>query len=188
MAGSVELSMKRVGRNDPCPCGSGLRYKKCHMSQDAKKMSSSTLVGLVIGAVAVAALIGVAMSARNGSRPAARSVASSPATPMTAAPGRAVPAPLSSTPQPGPAPPGKVWSAEHGHWHDVPGSTTPATATTGTTVTSSATPSAPVPQPPGPVPAGKIWSPEHGHWHDLPPATPATGTPATGTSSGTGGQ
>ncbi len=19
-----------VGRNDPCPCGSGLKYKKCH--------------------------------------------------------------------------------------------------------------------------------------------------------------
>jgi preprotein translocase subunit SecA len=21
---------KKVGRNDPCPCGSGLKYKKCH--------------------------------------------------------------------------------------------------------------------------------------------------------------
>jgi preprotein translocase subunit SecA len=20
----------RVGRNDPCPCGSGKKYKKCH--------------------------------------------------------------------------------------------------------------------------------------------------------------
>jgi uncharacterized protein YecA (UPF0149 family) len=20
----------KVGRNDPCPCGSGLKYKKCH--------------------------------------------------------------------------------------------------------------------------------------------------------------
>jgi preprotein translocase subunit SecA len=24
----------RVGRNDPCPCGSGKKYKKCHMPQD----------------------------------------------------------------------------------------------------------------------------------------------------------
>ena len=24
----------RVGRNDPCPCGSGLKYKKCHMLTD----------------------------------------------------------------------------------------------------------------------------------------------------------
>ncbi|NCO43949.1 hypothetical protein GW889_00260 [Candidatus Berkelbacteria bacterium] len=22
--------MKKVGRNDPCPCGSGKKYKKCH--------------------------------------------------------------------------------------------------------------------------------------------------------------
>jgi len=22
--------MKKIGRNDPCPCGSGLKYKKCH--------------------------------------------------------------------------------------------------------------------------------------------------------------
>jgi preprotein translocase subunit SecA len=21
---------KQVGRNDPCPCGSGLKYKNCH--------------------------------------------------------------------------------------------------------------------------------------------------------------
>ncbi|MDQ3453186.1 MAG: SEC-C metal-binding domain-containing protein [Actinomycetota bacterium] len=20
----------KVGRNDPCPCGSGLKYKRCH--------------------------------------------------------------------------------------------------------------------------------------------------------------
>lgn len=24
------MSFKKVGRNDPCPCGSGLKYKKCH--------------------------------------------------------------------------------------------------------------------------------------------------------------
>ena len=22
--------VKKVGRNDPCPCGSGKKYKKCH--------------------------------------------------------------------------------------------------------------------------------------------------------------
>ena len=21
---------KKIGRNDPCPCGSGLKYKRCH--------------------------------------------------------------------------------------------------------------------------------------------------------------
>ncbi|MCZ2344261.1 MAG: SEC-C domain-containing protein [Bacteroidales bacterium] len=26
---------KKVGRNDPCPCGSGKKYKNCHMNQTA---------------------------------------------------------------------------------------------------------------------------------------------------------
>ena len=24
----------KVGRNDPCHCGSGLKYKKCHLPKD----------------------------------------------------------------------------------------------------------------------------------------------------------
>jgi preprotein translocase subunit SecA len=27
---------ERVGRNDPCPCGSGKKYKKCHGSEEDK--------------------------------------------------------------------------------------------------------------------------------------------------------
>ena len=27
---AVPLRVESVGRNDPCPCGSGLKYKKCH--------------------------------------------------------------------------------------------------------------------------------------------------------------
>ena len=26
----LPAGMKEVGRNDPCPCGSGKKYKKCH--------------------------------------------------------------------------------------------------------------------------------------------------------------
>ncbi len=26
----VRNPLKDVGRNDPCPCGSGQKYKKCH--------------------------------------------------------------------------------------------------------------------------------------------------------------
>jgi len=29
-------AMPRVGRNDPCPCGSGKKYKKCHMPADER--------------------------------------------------------------------------------------------------------------------------------------------------------
>jgi hypothetical protein len=27
----------RPGRNDPCPCGSGLKYKRCHLEADARE-------------------------------------------------------------------------------------------------------------------------------------------------------
>jgi preprotein translocase subunit SecA len=26
----VQRATPKVGRNDPCPCGSGKKYKKCH--------------------------------------------------------------------------------------------------------------------------------------------------------------
>ena len=62
----------------------------------------------------------------------------------------------------GSAPPGKVWSEEHGHYHDV------------NTNRSTIPPMPPgaqktlnIPQPEGPVPEGKVWSREHGHWHDI---------------------
>jgi len=27
---SIGPGVEKVGRNDPCPCGSGKKYKKCH--------------------------------------------------------------------------------------------------------------------------------------------------------------
>jgi len=33
--------MQKAGRNDPCPCGSGKKYKKCcEMKQKHKKLSA----------------------------------------------------------------------------------------------------------------------------------------------------
>ncbi|MFN8624534.1 MAG: SEC-C metal-binding domain-containing protein [Candidatus Binatia bacterium] len=29
-AANVRRDSDKVGRNDPCPCGSGKKYKKCH--------------------------------------------------------------------------------------------------------------------------------------------------------------
>ena len=29
-AGLIDLHTQTVGRNDPCPCGSGKKYKRCH--------------------------------------------------------------------------------------------------------------------------------------------------------------
>ncbi len=33
--------MGRVGRNDPCPCGSGKKYKKCCMKKDEERAAAS---------------------------------------------------------------------------------------------------------------------------------------------------
>jgi hypothetical protein len=83
-----------------------------------------------------------------------------------------------ATPQPGPAPKGKVWSPEHGHWHDAPGAqatTNPAGQPAGQTARPL------TPQPDGPAPEGKVWSAEHGHWHDAPVETTPSPEPATAT-------
>jgi preprotein translocase subunit SecA len=32
---TVVRQTPKVGRNDPCPCGSGKKYKKCHGVNDA---------------------------------------------------------------------------------------------------------------------------------------------------------
>jgi len=34
-----EEEIPRLGRNDPCWCGSGKKYKRCHLEQDEKKRS-----------------------------------------------------------------------------------------------------------------------------------------------------
>jgi hypothetical protein len=69
---------------------------------------------------------------------------------------------------PGPAPPGKVWSAEHQHWHDANGQEGPMFP-----AESQPAQVAGVPAPDGPAPEGKVWSAEHGHWHDIDPNDPS---------------
>ena len=32
-AETIRRDADKVGRNDPCPCGSGKKYKKCHGAQ-----------------------------------------------------------------------------------------------------------------------------------------------------------
>jgi hypothetical protein len=33
--------LKSTGRNDPCLCGSGKKYKKCHLAEDETKRSAA---------------------------------------------------------------------------------------------------------------------------------------------------
>ena len=150
----------RVGRNETCPCGSGKKYKACCADKHQRPASRGLiLLGATFALIAAAVVIAAIRENNAADRPA-------PAA-----------APIAATPRrqpPGPAPAGKVWSPEHGHWHDaapqagaspvqVQQTPMPAGATSATPFTPPATPQA---QPPGPAPAGKVWSAEHGHWHD----------------------
>lgn len=153
----------RVGRNDACPCGSGRKFKACCEGKRSRGMSRGLIALLaVIGAIAA---VGVVASIRD--KDAQTAASSAPASAARTTPRRQ---------PPGPAPAGKVWSAEHGHWHDqasTSGSRAPVQASPGqaspvqvSSATVPVNPAARKPQPPGPVPAGKVWSAEHGHWHD----------------------
>lgn len=155
----------QTGRNERCPCGSGAKFKNCCAKKEASRDSRGVLI--LIAAIAAVAALGIVPSFLKDDPKTA-----TPAAPI-AAPTRTPDRP--GSPQPGPAPAGKVWSVEHGHWHEA---TPPSSAvqvspiqTSRGNLTPSVTPNPPqpVPQPPGEAPAGKVWSPEHGHWHDKAP-------------------
>ena len=65
--------MMRVGRNDLCPCGSGLKYKKCHMLIDLGEApsegASNGLNGKVLGGViAAGVLVGLGVGQSYGAQ------------------------------------------------------------------------------------------------------------------------
>ncbi len=144
----------KLNRNDPCPCGSGKKYKNCHGLKGEKKGNKYPLILGSIGVLIIASLIiqpvrkGPAGSGKPGQVWSEEHGHwhNAPNTPPN------VTLPRSSRP-PGPAPEGKVWSEEHGHWHNTPGTQT-NTSVPGST------------RPDGPAPEGKVWSEEHGHWHN----------------------
>ena len=165
----------KINRNDPCPCGSGKKYKNCHEGKDAKK-SSSSKYPLIFGGLMVVLIGFLIINPNEGSRSGGKpgqvwSEEHGHWHDAPAATNRPAPVNTGTTPASQPAgdpPPGKVWSEEHGHWHDDPNATT----TVKPQITS---------RPPGPAPEGKVWSEEHGHWHNIPGAT----TPNTNTSTTT---
>ena len=179
--------MTSTGRNQPCPCGSGQKYKHCCEDKDKHPYVSRT--GIISGiAIAIVLAGGIAALLNDPSNDAetqrrlrdvleGRSETAAPA-PVSPAPA-ATPAPAGSSqtpttstglpgapvPQPdGPVPAGKVWSAEHGHWHDAP---TVQVDTNSEALSGNAAPGQPQP--------GLVWNEEHGHYHKVDDSVPVAG-------------
>jgi len=50
------IRLKTLGRNDACPCGSGMKYKKCHLPKDqAAKVKAEAKLAAEEAAAAAAA-------------------------------------------------------------------------------------------------------------------------------------
>ena len=73
-----------TGRNEPCPCGSGKKYKHCCEGKRGSSNSSRLLIA-AIAAVVLVAILAIMSNSREGSAPS------------------------------------RVWSPEHGHYHDASG-------------------------------------------------------------------
>ncbi len=188
-----------VGRNELCPCGSGKKHKNCCYQRGVlfdKKNQNKIALGVLAGVVVLAGIIAYSKMFSSSPTRTPRPLSQPP---LTSSPGLPSQTPTSAvptsgvsyTPQPpGPVPAGKVWSTEHGHWHDIPAVNVVSSSTS--TAPNSSSPVFDIlpgqenaqaqtkltPQPPGPVPEGQVWSAEHGHWHNAPAPgqTSATGT------------
>jgi hypothetical protein len=135
----------KVGRNDPCPCGSGKKYKNCHEGRQGLGSLRARGPWLWIP-VAVVALAATAFAVLRPKTPAtlrpfnntttttttATTSASTPLTPSngtapapiatTTSPTASATAPASGTPQAWQYDPAtnRHWDPNHGHWHDGP--------------------------------------------------------------------
>ena len=133
----------KIKRNDPCHCGSEKKFKDCHGKKVAVNPWKKIIIYITIGLIAFWFFKDIFLTGSDSI---------------------------------GSAPPGKVWSEEHGHYHDDNGHVyflyflyflyydinTPIP-----TMPPGAQKTLNIPQPEGPVPEGKVWSREHGHWHDI---------------------
>ena len=51
----MTAAMSKIGRNDPCHCGSGQKYKKCHLAKDDAAKSAELSAAAAAAAAAAQA-------------------------------------------------------------------------------------------------------------------------------------
>ena len=140
---------KKLGRNDSCHCGSGKKLKACHGGKSSQPWQLWILLGIV-GVVSLLWYLSLepepVILDNNIENPLLQKSNNNLSLPSE------------------PAPPGKVWSPEHNHWHDDPNALKINNAKKPSNVIKEQTQS--LQKPSDTPPPGKVWSPEHNHWHD----------------------
>ena len=128
----------KVGRNEPCHCGSGKKFKQCHDKKDTGKINQLFLIGFL----SLAFILLMIFSSST-------SIDYSISTNKSPQPFNFQRNKLTKKPE-GKVPPGKVWSAEHGHWHDSPISILENKRNSSIEKHND----------------GKVWNADHGHYHE----------------------
>jgi len=94
--------MEKLGRNDLCHCGSGKKYKNCHMNNETsgRGLNKAFILVAILVTLTGIGIVGYVTNSQNNAEAQGQGYTPAP-------------------PPKGEAPPGKVWSYEHGHWHDA---------------------------------------------------------------------
>jgi hypothetical protein len=145
-----------VGHKDPCPCGSGKKYKHCHLKKDLEKRQHGGWI--LLGTVVVLGVAAIYFAAGGGlpwgGDQARTSAGSSP------------PSTTGALPTTGPTAITDTTAAA--------GTPETAAATSGASQDQSPLPGGATPQPwQYDATRNRFWHPEHGHWHDGPPPEPS---------------
>ena len=102
----MEIDIMKTGRNEICHCGSGKKFKQCH--QLRKNSQSTQLLYLAFISMAIVTTF---FFGNEIFKPTDTSSSLSPK-PFSIENTQTLKRPK------GDAPPGKIWSVEHGHWHN----------------------------------------------------------------------
>lgn len=177
---------------DPCHCGSGRRYKHCHMEENVKRRRTIQLISIFVPIVVIG--IGLVLWSQRNDNASLQQL-------LTGQPGGSQSSSASADQSPLPegrtpvaweydAEKDRYWDPGHTHWHDgqppPEDLRTTATANTPASNLQNTNPNIPNPEPYQYDPlTNQHYDPGHGHWHNgqqPPPEQRSASTPSTSTS------
>ena len=136
----------KIGRNDPCHCGSEKKFKHCHQKKNLKNNNQNILIGAFVIAIIVFFIINSSTNSQSNIIPSNTLTNTNNL--------------ISKTKPSTPAPPGKVWSEAHGHWHDAPKNQNLSPGLINVPNSKINTEKNNL------TPEGKVWDDNHGHYHN----------------------